>query len=86
MLSKENFVAGVDEVEGPLAGPVVAGAVVLPENMRLKVLWTQKTHQRKRNLSNYLSQSIRNGIGIVSVQKIDEINIREAHFWQWKGL
>ena len=43
MSLKENFVAGVDEVgRGPLAGPVVAAAVVLPEKHEIEGLMDSK--------------------------------------------
>ena len=84
MSSKENFVAGVDEVgRGPLAGPVVAGAVVLPEKHEIEGLMDSKKLTKKKRETLYpiiLAKSLGTGIGIVSVQKIDEINIREATF------
>ena len=84
MLSKENFVAGVDEVgRGPLAGPVVAGAVVLPEKHEIEGLMDSKKLTKKKREMLYpiiLAKALGTGIGIVSVQKIDEINIREATF------
>ena len=84
MSSKENFVAGVDEVgRGPLAGPVVAGAVVLPEKHEIEGLMDSKKLTKKKRERLYpiiLAKALGTGIGIVSVQKIDEINIREATF------
>ena len=84
MSSKENFVAGVDEVgRGPLAGPVVAGAVVLPEKHEIEGLMDSKKLTKKKREMLYpiiLAKALGTGIGIVSVQKIDEINIREATF------
>ena len=84
MSSKENFVAGVDEVgRGPLAGPVVAGAVVLPEKHEIEGLMDSKKLTKKKREILYpiiLAKALGTGIGIVSVQKIDEINIREATF------
>ena len=83
-MSKENFVAGVDEVgRGPLAGPVVAGAVVLPEKHEIEGLMDSKKLTKKKREMLYpiiLAKALGTGIGIVSVQKIDEINIREATF------
>jgi len=82
--SKENFVAGVDEVgRGPLAGPVVAGAVILPENYEIEGLMDSKKLTKKKRERLYpiiLAKALGTGIGMVSVQKIDEINIREATF------
>ena len=84
MSSKENFVAGVDEVgRGPLAGPVVAGAVILPEKHEIEGLMDSKKLTKKKREMLYpiiLAKALGTGIGIVSVQKIDEINIREATF------
>ena len=83
-MSKENFVAGVDEVgRGPLAGPVVAGAVVLPEKHGIEGLMDSKKLTKKKREKLFpiiLAKAVGTGIGIVSVQKIDEINIREATF------
>ena len=84
MSSKENFVAGVDEVgRGPLAGPVVAAAVVLPEEHEIEGLRDSKKltkKKRERLFPIILTKAVGTGIGIVSAQKIDEINIREATF------
>ena len=84
MSSKENFVAGVDEVgRGPLAGPVVAAAVVLPEKHEIEGLMDSKKLTKKKRETLYpiiLAKALGTGIGMVSVQKIDEINIREATF------
>ena len=84
MSSKENFVAGVDEVgRGPLAGPVVAGAVILPEKHEIEGLMDSKKLTKKKREMLYpiiLAEALGTGIGIVSVKKIDEINIREATF------
>ena len=57
MASKENFVAGVDEVgRGPLAGPVVAAAVVLPEKHEIEGLMDSKNLlKRKEKLFIQLS-------------------------------
>ena len=83
-MSKENFVAGVDEVgRGPLAGPVVAAAVVLPEKHKIEGLMDSKKLTKKKREKLFpiiLAKALGTGIGIVSVQKIDEINIREATF------
>ena len=84
MSSKENFVAGVDEVgRGPLAGPVVAAAVVLPEKHEIEGLMDSKKLTKKKRETLYpiiQAKALGTGIGMVSVQKIDEINIREATF------
>lgn len=84
MSSKENIIAGVDEVgRGPLAGPVIAGAVILPEKHEIEGLMDSKKLTKKKREKLFpiiLAKAVGTGIGIVSVQKIDEINIREATF------
>ena len=79
-----SLIAGVDEVgRGPLAGPVVAGAVVLPEEHGIDGLRDSKKLTRKKREALYpiiISKALGIGIGEASVEKIDEINIREATF------
>ncbi len=86
-LSKNN-IAGVDEVgRGCLAGPVVAGAVILPNDKDLllhlnQVNDSKKLSEKKRNeLFKVIQEnSISYGIGIVSHNVIDQINILKASF------
>ena len=79
-----NTVTGVDEVgRGPLAGPVVACAITLPENHTIVGLKDSKKLSKKQR--NHLFSIIHKkssgiGIGIVSRRVIDKINIREATF------
>lgn len=79
-----KVVTGVDEVgRGPLAGPVVACAVTLPEDHTILGLNDSKKlskKQRSKLFSIIQKKSIGIGIGIVSWQLIDKINIREATF------
>ena len=83
-LIKQNItlIAGVDEVgRGPLVGPVVAAAVILPVNYKLDGLTdSKKLSEKKRDLFydiiNHDAISI--GIGVISEKKIDEVNIYEA--------
>ncbi len=74
--------AGVDEAgRGPLAGPVVAAAVILPEVFSLKGLDDSKklTHrQRVEMLDRIASSALSLAIGIVGHQEIDRINILRA--------
>lgn len=77
-----KFIAGVDEVgRGPLYGPVVAAAVILPKNYRLKGLNdSKKLSEKKRNEFYKIinKDAIGIGIGIINEDKIDEVNIYEA--------
>ncbi len=81
-----NFVVGIDEAgRGPLAGPVVAGAVVLlnkkSQNLNLGVKDSKKlTSKQREEIYNYFKKNItvQWGIGIVSEKVIDKINILEA--------
>lgn len=77
-----NFIAGTDEVgRGPLVGPVVAAAVILPKNYELKGLTdSKKLSEKKRNLyyDIIMRDAIAVGVGIISERIIDEINILEA--------
>ena len=77
-----KYIGGVDEVgRGPLIGPVVASCVVLPKNFVLEGLTdSKKLSEKKRNLFyNYIiSNCLAYGIGIISPEEIDEINIYEA--------
>ncbi len=77
-----NLIAGVDEVgRGPLYGPVVAAAVILPKDTFIEGLTdSKKLSEKKRNyyykIINDVALSI--GIGIIDEKKIDEVNIYEA--------
>lgn len=77
-----KFIAGVDEVgRGPLYGPVVAAAVILPMNYRLKGLNDSKKLSEKKRDEFYKiinKDAISIGIGIINEDKIDEVNIYEA--------
>ncbi len=77
-----NLIAGVDEVgRGPLVGPVVAAAVILPKNYFLEGLTdSKKVAEKKRNKLYEIikKEALSIGIGIVEANVIDEINIYEA--------
>lgn len=77
-----NFIAGVDEVgRGPLAGPVVAAAVVLPKEFYvLGIDDSKKLSEKKREalFEEIKASCICYSIGMVENEKIDEINILEA--------
>lgn len=76
-------IAGVDEAgRGPLAGPVVAAAVVLPEKFRHKVLNDSKqlSHRRREEIYAELTarEEIAWAVAIAEVEEIDRINILRA--------
>ena len=83
-LYKKNIklIAGTDEVgRGPLVGPVVAAAVILPENYMLEGLDdSKKLTEKKRDkyFDILYKDAISIGIGVVDAKTIDEINILEA--------
>lgn len=80
--SGRKYVAGVDEVgRGPLAGPVVAAAVILPQDFDvLGVDDSKKLSPKKRDelFAVIKERAIAWSIGWVSPEKIDEVNILEA--------
>lgn len=83
-----SFVSGVDEAgRGPLAGPVVAAAVILPKNIFIDgVNDSKKLTEKKRNIlfEKIKQTSVSYGIGIVDSKIIDEINILQATFLAMK--
>jgi len=77
-----QYVAGIDEVgRGPLAGPVVTAAVVLPQDFDLievndsKQLTAQK---RAELMPKILSEAVAVSLGVADAQQIDQLNIYEA--------
>ena len=79
-----SAICGIDEAgRGPLAGPVVAGAVILPEDCRILYLNDSKKVSEARREALYLEiqeKALACGIGIVSPKRIDEINILQATY------
>lgn len=79
-----NFICGIDEVgRGPLAGPVVAGAVILPKNFEILYLNdSKKLSEKKRNelYDIIMEKAVATGIGIVAPGRIDEVNILNATY------
>ena len=77
-----QLIAGVDEVgRGPLAGPVVAAAVILPENCKIPGLNDSKKIPKYKHKEIYeavLQNAIAIGIGVKDNQVIDQVNIYEA--------
>jgi len=79
-----GFIAGIDEAgRGPLAGPVVAAAVVLPEDAFLMYLDDSKKVTEKRRevlFDQIIETAVSYGIGMASPETIDEINILQATY------
>ena len=82
--SHVGWICGIDEAgRGPLAGPVVAGAVILPEDS--KILWLNDSKQlsakkREELYDVIMEEAISVGVGYASPARIDEINILQATY------
>ena len=78
------YICGIDEVgRGPLAGPVVACAVILPKDEQILYLNdSKKLSEKKRNMlyEVIMEKAVSVGIGVVSPGRIDEINILQATY------
>ena len=78
------YICGIDEAgRGPLAGPVVAAAAVLPKDCQIFYFNdSKKLSEKKRDLlfAEIKEKAVAYGIGIVSPQVIDEINILQATY------
>ena len=79
-----TYICGIDEVgRGPLAGPVVAGAVILPkDDMILYLNDSKKLSEKKREMlyDEIMNRAVATGIGMASPERIDEINILQATY------
>ncbi len=79
-----SYICGIDEVgRGPFAGPVVAGAVILPKDDPILYLNDSKKLSEKKREALYdeiMERAVATGIGIVSPARIDEINILQATY------
>jgi ribonuclease HII len=77
-----RFVAGVDEAgRGPLAGPVVAAAVLFPPEVSLNGLDDSKKlseKTREKFFPQIIQTALAYGVGVVSVETIEKINILQA--------
>ncbi len=82
------IVCGVDEAgRGPLAGPVFAGAVILPENYTHEILNdSKKLSEKKRDLvyDDIIRDAVSWSVGMATEQEIDDINILNATFLAMK--
>lgn len=79
-----QYICGIDEAgRGPLAGPVVAGAVILPKGCRiLYINDSKKLSEKKREelFGVITNEAVSIGIGMASPEMIDEINILQATY------
>lgn len=79
-----GYICGIDEAgRGPLAGPVVAGAVILPKDCQILYINDSKKLSAKKRAELYdiiMEQAVAVGIGMASPQRIDEINILQATY------
>ena len=79
-----GYLCGIDEVgRGPLAGPVVACAVILPKDHDILYLNDSKkltAHKREELYDVIMEKAVAVGIGMASPQRIDEINILQATY------
>lgn len=77
-----EFIAGIDEVgRGPLAGPVVAAAVILPKGCKIRYLNDSKKIPKAKHELIYqevMERAVAVGIGIKDAAVIDQVNIYEA--------
>lgn len=81
---KAEYICGIDEVgRGPLAGPVMACAVILPREARILYINDSKQLGEKKREELYeeiLAQALAVGIGSAEPKRIDEINILNATY------
>ena len=79
-----GLICGIDEVgRGPLAGPVVAGAVILPKDCDILYINDSKKLSEKKREELYeviMQKAVAVGIGYASHERIDEINILQATY------
>ena len=79
-----GYLCGIDEVgRGPLAGPVVAGAVILPKDCDILYLNDSKQLSEKKREELYdviMEKAVSVGLGFSSPERIDEINILQATY------
>lgn len=77
-----KYIAGIDEVgRGPLAGPIVAAAVIFPTEVFLPQVDDSKKlspQKRERLYQEIVSKALAFGVGEVDVETIDQINIGQA--------
>jgi ribonuclease HII len=84
-MEENNLICGVDEVgRGPLCGPVVSAAVILPKGFsdpRIKDSKKIKSPKKMKEISDFIKENaISYSIGISSEKEIDEVNILQATY------
>ena len=83
-IASYGYICGIDEVgRGPLAGPVVAGAVILPKDSQILYLNDSKQLSERKREELYdviMREAVAVGIGYASHTRIDEINILQATY------
>ena len=79
-----TYICGIDEVgRGPLAGPVVAGAVILPKDCDILYINDSKKLSAAKREELYdiiMEQAVATGLGTIGPDRIDEINILQATY------
>ena len=79
-----EIICGIDEAgRGPLAGPVVAGAAVLPKDCRILYINDSKKLSAKKRDELYdeiRERAVSFGVGVIDHERIDEINILQATY------
>ena len=85
-LQSIEHIAGVDEAgRGPLAGPVVAAAVIFPKDVIIESVDDSKkctAKQREELFTLIMEQAISVGVGIIDHEIIDRINICKQRLWR----
>ena len=83
-LAGKKFIAGIDEAgRGPLAGPVVSSAVILPQDVELpEVTDSKKISEKKRErlYDEIYDAALAVGVGVVHEEEIDDNNILQATY------
>ena len=79
-----DYICGIDEVgRGPFAGPVVAGAVILPKDCRILYINDSKQLSEKKREELYdviMREAVSCAVGYATPERIDEINILQATY------
>ena len=79
-----DYICGIDEVgRGPFAGPVVAGAVILPKDCRILYINDSKQLSEKKREELYdviMREAVACAVGYATPERIDEINILQATY------